>query len=61
LDNGANINHLLDNGLSSLMICVISFYTNDKFLPNVALKHRDLSITRAINPESIVFEPEKVI
>ena len=31
LDNGANVNHLLDNGLSALMICIIRYYTNDKF------------------------------
>lgn len=42
MDNGANINHLLDNGLSALMICMIRYYTSDKFLPNTALKHQDL-------------------
>lgn len=42
LDNGANINHQLDNGLTALMICVIRYYTGEKFLPNIALKHQDL-------------------
>lgn len=42
LDNGANVNHQLDNGLTALMISVIRYYTGDKFLPNIALKHQDL-------------------
>jgi hypothetical protein len=42
LDNGANVNHILDNGLTALMICVIRYYTSEKFLPNTALKHKDL-------------------
>ena len=42
LDNGANVNHILDNGLTGLMICVSRYYTSEKFLPNTALKHQDL-------------------
>ncbi len=42
LDNGANVNHILDNGLTGLMICVNKYYNSDKFLPNTALKHQDL-------------------
>ena len=42
LDNGANVNHILDNGLTGLMICVNKYYNSEKFLPNTALKHRDL-------------------